>query len=491
MCIQMKINYLMHRKFLILLSFLVLFLASCKSEINEVVISNDCNLKSFSFKSENVGISTVINGIISSDWAPDKKQVRPLILVTVPQNCNLRSLIPTFSIHEKAVLYINNVEQKSGTTIADFSNLAVIKVVAESGASALYDIIVKNGDPYIDNMVYEFMRLFYVPGISISVSNGQNIIYNAGYGLADVEERVKVTPNHLFRLASLSKQFTTVCAMKLHEEGRLDLDRNVFGAGGYLDDEYPGVTGVRATVTVRHFLQHNSGWRSEPLDPMFDSPIRSLSLDGMIKYMLTECALFDAPGTTYSYYNLGYAIVGCVIEKITGKKFETYLKEVLALAGITDIHVGKDRAGKRPNECVYYSQNGYNGYINNMDVLAAAGGIIASTEEMMKFIVKIDGKGTDDILKKETVTTMYTPSPNYAQYALGWRLGHRLFPGAHYHDGNISGTASIWCGDTDSGISAVILMNSRNYNVTTANGYTFGDNYYVLLGNIVSYFSGQ
>ena len=478
------------RRFLPIFCCFALLVASCsKSELPEIIeISNNCVLHSFSFNAENDGIQSPMAGYISGSFAPDGRQSRPWVLVTVPQGCDLKSLIPTFAIHEKAKLFINDIEQTSGRTIADFSNITLIKVVAESGASALYDVVVKTGEPSFDAKVYSFMRYFSIPGVSITVSKDKNIIYSCGYGFAEVEERVRVTPNHLFRLASISKQFTTVCLMKLYEEGKVDLDRNVFGAGGYLDDEYPGVTGDKTTVTLRHFLQHNSGWRSSPLDPMFDNPIRSLPLDGMIKYMLNDCQLMSGPGATHSYYNLGFGIIGRVIEKISGKGFEEYLKEVVALAGVTDIHVGKDRAGKRSNECVYYSQNGYNGYGNNMSAIAAAGGIIASTEEMMKFIVTIDGIGEDNILKKETLTQMYKPSPNYDRYALGWRVGHRLYPGGHYHAGNLAGTATIWCGGTDSGISAAILMNSRAYNITNSNG-NFDDNYYVLLGDIVSHFS--
>ena len=63
-------------------------------------------------------------------------------------------------------------------------------------------------------------------------------------------------------------------------------------------------------------------------------------------------------GTTYSYYNMGFGILGKVIEKISGKAYEVYLNEVLAQAGITDIHVGGDKSQRRSNEVVYYSQDG-------------------------------------------------------------------------------------------------------------------------------------
>ena len=480
-------------KLLTILCFAI-FLASCGSGSDdpiELPKSNDCTLRSISFRSENAGISTTMSGFVSNKYAPNGKQIRPLVLVTVPQGVSLTSLILTFSIHEKAKLYINDIEQVSGKTAADFSTIATIKIVAESEAITQYDIIVKNGIPQIDEQVYSFMSTFSIPGVSVSVTNDKgNMLYSCGYGFADVENKVRVTPNHLFRLASISKQFTTTCLMKLYDEGKIDLDLPVFGPGGYLADEYPGVTGAKATVTLRHFLQHNSGWRSDPLDPMFDPPVKNYTLDGMIKYMLNDCNLFTTPGATHSYYNLGFGVIGRVIEKISGKGFEEYLREVTALAGVTDVHVGRDLAGKRSNECIYYSQGGYNGYNNNMSAIAAAGGIIASSDEMMKFILTLDGKGDDDILKRGTLQMMYTPSANYDRYGLGWRLGHRLYPGAHYHSGNIAGTATIWCGDTNAGISAVILMNSREYNITNSNG-DFDDNYYVLLGDIVSYFASH
>lgn len=481
-------NRLFIHKLFLLFGWLAFLPASCESALEPVELSNSCTLYSFSFDTENAGINSSMRGYISGDYAPNKIQTRPWIFVTVPDESHLASLIPSFSIHEKAKLFINDVERVSGKGAVDFSEITSVKVVAESGVSAMYDVIVKKGNPTIDGMVYNFMSNFAIPGLSLSVSNGERIIYHAGYGFAIVEAKEKVTPNHLFRLASISKQFTTVCVMKLYEEGLIDLDKNIFGDGGYLNDEFPGVTGVQATVTLRHFLQHNSGWRSNPLDPMFDNPVRNYTLEGMIKYMLDDCSLFSVPGQTHSYYNLGFGVAGKIIEKVTGKGYEHYLKEVVALAGVTDVHVGKDLEGRRTNECVYYSQGGYNGYLNNMSAIAAAGGLIASSDEMMKFIVAIDGKGEDDILKKETIAEMYTPSPNYDRYALGWRVGHRLYPGGHYHAGNLSGTSTIWCGDTDAGISAAILMNSRNYSVTNSNG-DFDDNYYILLGDVVSYFS--
>ncbi len=471
--------------------FFVTFLFIACSSDEDYTPSYDCAIQQFYFTSSNSGIVSDISGVISKTFAPDNLQQNPLILATVPENCDIANLVTSFSIHEKAKLYINNIEQTSGQAAVDYTNMVTAKVVAENGQEQTYDIVVKKGNPVIDNLVYTFMKTYSIPGISISVAKNDDIIYSYGYGFANVSTKERVTPNHLFRLASISKQFTTICIMKLYEEGKLDLDDTVFGTGGILEAEFPEVTtGSKAEVTIRQFLNHTSGWKSDPYDPQFDSPYKNYTLDQQIKYMLGTERTFSG-STNYSYYNLGFSILGKVIEKVTGKTYETYLKEVMALAGVADVHVGKDLAGKRSNECVYYSQNGYNGYGNNMPAIAAAGGVIASTAEMMKLIVQLDGKGTD-ILQKTTIDEMYTPSSNMDNagnllYALGWRVGHRLYPGAHSHSGNLAGTATIWCGDANNSISAAILMNSRSY--ITSGGNDFDDAYYILLGDIVAHFS--
>ncbi len=178
---------------------------------------------------------------------------------------------------------------------------------------------------------------------------------------------------------------------------------------------------------------------------------------------------------------MGYGILGKIIEKVSGKKYETYLKEVLAEAGITDIHVGGDRSQKRPNEAVYYSQDGYNGYANEMEVIAAAGGVIASTEQMLKLLTHIDGKpNIPDILSPQTRELMLTKSINAGNnfYALGWRGGHRLYPDSYYHSGNLAGTAVMWV--MGPRFNVVLLMNSRSYQAG------FDDNMYYLLADILT-----
>ncbi|MDD2595594.1 MAG: serine hydrolase [Bacteroidales bacterium] len=404
--------------------------------------------------------------------------------LSVPESANLKALKANFSVATGSKVYIKDVEQVSGVTVSDFSDIVTVKVVSSTGKyTKSYFVYAKYGNMDIDKRVYKFMTDYSIPGVSISVMKDEKIIYSSGYGFSIEESRTKTSADHLYRLASVSKQFTTLCIMTLYERGLLNIDSNVFGEGGILDKQFPGVTGEKATVTVRNLLQHNSGWPTSP-DPMFSSIRDGKTLDDLINYVL-GLELSHAPGSTYSYYNMGFGILGRVVEVVSGKEYEKFLKEdVLKPMGITDIHVGGGQDERRSNECVYYSQDGTNGYGNPMRVIAAAGGIIASTNQLMKVLAHIDGRsGVADILKPETLELMYnSPTSNYARYSLGWRIGHNLYPGAHYHSGNLAGTTAIWVGNTNSGMSAALLCNSRSY----ISGYD--DAYYILMGEIIDFF---
>ena len=403
---------------------------------------------------------------------------------------DLSSLKPSFTTVDGGIVMHDGKDVTDGSTAIDFTKIQKFTVVSESGKkSADFEVYVQSGNDKIDYKVYDFMRKYDIPGVSVSVMKGEEVIYSKGYGFAisgNGDGRVPATENTLYRIGSMSKQFTTLCIMTLYERGLLDIDDKVFGAGGILNEQFPGVTGPKATITIRNLLQHNSGFPTSP-DPMFSSIRDGKSLDDLIRYVL-EQNLENDPGSKYNYYNMGFGMLGRVVEVVSGKPYEQFLKEdVLAKMGIDDIHVGGALADRRPNEAVYYSQSGTDGYANPMKVIAAAGGIIASTEQLMKVLAHIDGAaGVPDIVKKETLDWMYnSPSPNYARYSLGWRIGHNLYPQGHYHAGNLAGTTAIWVGGS-LGMSAALLCNSRSY-LSDASG-DFDDAYYILIGQIIDFF---
>ena len=455
------------------LIFSAVMLSSCsKVDQPEPDVKSDLNVLN------NIYFALSDNPSLTQDCAPVKSG--DLFYITVTEGADIKLLKPRFSVSEKATVKINGTSCTSGTTPVNFDqNVNTIEVTSESGRTKSYKALVQSGKPSIDNIVYTFMSKYTIPGISYAISKNEAVVYKKGLGFAITENSVRTTPSHLFRLASCSKQFTTLCIMKLVEQGKITLDQKVFGPGGILAAEFTNATGRALNVTVRHLLSHTSGWTSDP-DPMFTSSFYGQTLEQRINYVLTT-ATQSEPGTSFSYYNMGFGMLGKIIEKITGKDFETYLKEVLATAGITDIHVGGDRSQRRSNEVVYYSQDGTNGYGNDMSVVKAAGGVIASTEEMMKMLFHIDGlPGIPDIISASTRTEMLTPSPVYNRYGLGWRMNHSYYPGAYYHGGNLAGTATMWVMGSTGNVNCIILCNSRSYIST------FDDELYGLMKDVIN-----
>ena len=200
------------------------------------------------------------------------------------------------------------------------------------------------------------------------------------------------------------------------------------------------------------------------------------------------------PGAAYSYSNVGFVVLHRIVEVVSGKDYESFLKEdVLARMGITDTHIGGYQNERRDNECIFYAQGGGDGYKNPLRELAGAAGIITSTNQMMRILTFMDGDDTvPDIFSYETLQEMYTPykysASDYKRYGLGWRMNHsRLFPGSHYHGGNIAGTATLWVGNTDQHMSGAFVCNSRAYN-SNSNG-DIDDNMYILLDEFLNYFN--
>ena len=486
---------------------LMLVFAACdpieKEEEQEPQKSNAAVLTRFAFTAQDNAALNTTSAAVSANG---------IQFITVSEGADRASLVPEILVSSGASVFIDDKPFVPGTAYDFSDNLQRLKVVSEDGTrSNDYTVCVKTGDSYIDRKVYQFMADFAVPGVSISIMKGTEIVYSSGFGFADAGAFTRCTPDHLFRMASISKQFCTLCIMMLKEAGQLDLDQPVFGEKGILKGRFR-VTPYHEGITVRHLLSHSSGICKGLSDPAFTNSYRFFAgtanpvpTDTLIQRTLddrqtpyNDGSLTWNPGAAYNYSNVGFCILHRIVEVVSGKEYEQYLKEdVLAKMDITDTHIGGYRNERRPNECIFYSQGGSDGYANPLRELAGAAGIITSTNQMMKVLTYIDGDDTvPDIFSKETLAEMYTPfrysgsgtyGQSYDRYGLGWRMNHtRLFPGAHYHGGNIAGTATIWAGGTDSGMSGAFVCNSRAYNSNSSGD--IDDNMYILLDEFMNYF---
>lgn len=331
-----------------------------------------------------------------------------------------------------------------------------------------------------------FMKNWSIKGASVAVARDGKLLYARGFGYASINDSIPVEPYHRFRVASVSKLVTAVAVMKLQEEGRLSLNDRVFGPGNILDDTlfiHPKDRRV-FDITVAHLLAHEGGWSQQYGDQMFMPDVIARTLDVPMPVGLKDIIIFAlsknlhfTPGTGQSYSNLGYSILGLVIEKASGVDYETYCrKEVLEPLGIYDMAIGRnlpeqalplevsyyevDNAPLKPSvygtgEMVPASRGG-----NDIETLGAAGGWVATAPDLMRLLLAIDGfEQPKDFLTQESIRFMTDVYNGYAP--VGWRA--TLTNGSWWRTGSFPGTSAMMKRLPD-GTAWVVLTNSSAWN---------------------------
>ncbi|HEX8198774.1 MAG TPA: serine hydrolase domain-containing protein, partial [Pyrinomonadaceae bacterium] len=284
-----------------------------------------------------------------------------------------------------------------------------------------------------DAQMQTFLTNYQIPGATFAITKNGKLVYMRAFGTANQAGTEMTQPYHMFRIASVSKQITSVAIMKLIENGQLNLSDKVFGPGGILNaDPYfanANVTDSRVyNITIQNLLEHSAGWnRDVPMSPSplppypwsyggsdpIDFPLHvtqtlgeanPVSRRALIKFSIQKGLNF-APGTAQNYSNVGYLVLGEVIEKKTGLSYENYVKQnILAPLGIYDIRLGKnlledkqEREGEYNSPFTTLSAFGtgqllpwqYGG--TNFEAMDAHGGWIATARDLVRFLTAVDG----------------------------------------------------------------------------------------------------
>ena len=310
------------------------------------------------------------------------------------------------------------------------------------------------------NLADAFMQKYAVPAFSIAVGYGGAIIYQEALGWADQGNKEAVSPEHLFRIASVTKTITSVTIFSLIEQGHISLTDKVFGPNAITGTDYgqppynPGVD----QITIEHLLTHTSGgWSNSSNDPMFKNP--QMNHAQLIAWTLRTQPLDHPPGQNYAYSNFGYCVLGRVIEKITKRPYADYVRTaVLKPCGITDMTIaGNTLAQRQPREVRYYGQGG-NPYGMNVTRMDSHGGWIARPTDLVQFFMHVDGfAAPPNILKPLTIQTMTTASAANARYAKGWEVNKA---NNWWHNGLLPGTSTIAV-RTHSGFCWAAFTNTR------------------------------
>jgi CubicO group peptidase (beta-lactamase class C family) len=300
-----------------------------------------------------------------------------------------------------------------------------------------------------------FLHEHGIQGLSVAYGRDGSVEFEHGYGFADADGKEAVTPEHRFRIASVSKPITATAVMICVEKGLLELDTKVFGPQGILGGDHSGDV---AAITVDHLLTHTSGgWANDKNDPMFKNT--TMKHDELITWTLANQKQTHKPGEHYAYSNFGYCVLGRVLEKVTRLPYEALITQhMLSKCGITSMKIaGNTLAERQPKEVMYLTENPGAAYGMNVARMDSHGGWIATAGDLVRFASQLP-----KLLNEESIRTMTTAMS--ATYARGWSVNK--VPN-WWHGGSLPGTSTIMV-HTARGICWAGLMNGRKEGIGLA-----------------------
>ncbi|KIH68163.1 beta-lactamase [Ancylostoma duodenale] len=218
------------------------------------------------------------------------------------------------------------------------------------------------------------------------------------FGYADLRKEEIVTPNHQFRVGSVSKPITAAAVMLLVDQGKVALDDKLFGLDSIFENKFTRRKSYRkyvTDVTVRHLLEHSAGgWDNLQSDPAWIQ--QHLSTEKLIEYVLENVPLEYMPGTRWIYSNFGYQLLGYLVEHLAGTSYENFVKtSIFGPAGVHEIQVARPGISEKASrEVIYYMSGnrlGFDPYeMLPSDRIGPWGGWIASPIQMLLFMVDLN-----------------------------------------------------------------------------------------------------
>ena len=250
----------------------------------------------------------------------------------------------------------------------------------------------------VDDYIKREMQENKIPGVSVAVIRDGKIIHAKGYGLANVEHNVSVTPETVFQSGSVGKAFTVLAVMMLSEEGKIGLDDKI-------KKYFPDAPAEWDAITVRNLLQHTSGMDGYPKDFNFRADYTEDELYKKIKALPLVFKLGEKRG----YSNLGFVMLGILINKVTGKFYGDFLKEsVFGPLGMSTARVISE-SDIVPNRSAGYRL--VNGELKNQEWVApslnttADGALYLTVLDMAKFEAALN---SGKLLQRSSYDAMWT-----------------------------------------------------------------------------------
>jgi CubicO group peptidase (beta-lactamase class C family) len=309
------------------------------------------------------------------------------------------------------------------------------------------------------------------PGCVVMVVKNDKVVYKKAFGTANRELNIQMQSNMVFRIGSMTKQYTAIAVLQLVEQGKIHLQDSI---QEYIND-FPS---KGYTITIENLLTNTSGikdYLSEISNPSKQK--ESYTPKDGVDYIKDEPLNFK-PGSNYRYSNSNYYLLGYIIETVTGKTFENYLKEnVLDKADLKNtfyIHQEKDITDM-PQGYSKFGGKIEKAILQEVTTLYSAGALISNTDDIYKWHQALYNQ---QLVKKETLEKATTPfkfeNGTFSQYAYGWFIK------------NIDGSKTIEHNGSTDGFQTheIYLPNENVYIVALYNCYEADMDWQILTNDI-------
>ncbi|HSU56307.1 MAG TPA: serine hydrolase domain-containing protein, partial [Candidatus Dormibacteraeota bacterium] len=283
----------------------------------------------------------------------------------------------------------------------------------------------------------------------------------AAYGLANLELNVPVTPDTVFEIGSVTKQFTAAGILLLKQEGKLDIAEPITK---YLKSAPKSWSGI----TIRHLLTHTSGLKSYTGLEGFELT-RHLTQEQFIAGIAKQPVEFQ-PGESWKYCNTGFSLLGYVIEDVSGTNYWAFMQQ--RIFGPLEMSTTRDRKPSTiiTNRAAGYEQTNHMHINRDYDLtdVFAAGAMVSTVGDLAKWNAALD---SEKLLNAESKMAMWTPAKlndgKTTNYGFGWFIenvnGHKLIG----HGGSTSGFSASIQRFPDEKLAVILLTNTDEQIATT------------------------
>ena len=307
-----------------------------------------------------------------------------------------------------------------------------------------------------DEFIRSEMKRQNIPGLSLAVVKDGKVIKAEGYGLANMKLKISATPETVYRIASVSKQFIATGIMLLAQEGRLNVDDPI---SKYLE----GTPQTWKAITIRHLLTHTSGLVREP--PGFSS--RKIQRDADVIKSGYDVPLQFPPGTKHQYSNLGYFALAEIMRKVSGQSWTDYLSQkVFKPSGMNNTYPTNTKENVQNRAAAYIDNEKLQEVDDNWPALRPSGAFLSTVLDMAKWDAMLY---TDQVLTASSREQMWAPAKlndgKTYPYGFGWELGSIKGQRLVYHGGGGPGIRTKFARFVDQRLSIIVLINLDDVDV--------------------------